>query len=256
MRYTIDTEEKQLRVERDGATDTLDLYSAEGFAMLSRLWVTVGWSLKYTYQFSWLGRPIIQLPDDLVRVQELIYQVKPDVIIETGIAHGGGQVFFASLCRLLGKGRVIGIDIDIRAHARAALAAHELYPLMTLIESSSIDPGCAEQVRSLVKPGESVLVLLDSNHTKDHVLQELELYSPLVSVGSYIIVADGIMKDLAGYPRAKPEWDWDNPERAVAEFSAGHPEFEAVAPPRPFNEALCSESVTYWPSGYLRRMRP
>lgn len=255
MRYTIDTEQRQVRVEHDGATDTADLYSAEGFALLSRLWVTVGWSLKYSYQFSWLGRPIIQMPEDLIRIQELIYHVKPDVIVETGVAHGGGQVFFASLCRLLGRGRVIGIDVDIRPHARGALEAHELSPLITLIEGSSIDPGCVAQVRSLVQPGETALVLLDANHTKDHVLRELELYSPLVGVGSFIIVADGIMEDLAGSPRAKPEWGQDNPKRAVAEFVAGNPEFQIVPPPRPFNEALCSAAVSYWPDGYLKRVR-
>lgn len=255
MKYTIDTERKQVLVEGDGATDTVDLYSAEGFAMLSRLWVNVGWSLKYSYQFSWLGRPIIQMPEDLIRIQELIFQVKPDVILETGVAHGGGQVFLASLCRLLGKGRVIGIDVDIRAPARAALEAHELYPLMTLIQGSSTDPAVAQQAKALVRPGESALVILDSNHTKDHVRQELELYSSLVGVGSYVVVADGIMADLVGYPRAKADWGWDNPIEAVADFRADHPEFEAVPPPRPFDEALCHEAASYWPGGYLRRVR-
>lgn len=255
MRYTIDTEQKQLHVERGGTMEVFDLYSAEGFSALSRLWVTVGWSLKYSYQFSWLGRPIIQLPEDMIRVQELVYQVRPDVIVETGIAHGGGQVFFASLCRLLGKGRVIGVDIEIRPHNRAALEAHELSPLITLIEGSSTDPASVEQVRTHIRPGESVLVLLDANHTKDHVLRELEMYSPLVGVGSYIIAADGIMEDLVGAPRAQPEWAWDNPRRAVAEFSVRHPEFQPVSPPQPFNEGLISHAVSYWPHGYLRRLR-
>ena len=255
MRYTIEVEQQRIQVETDGRTDTFDLYSPEGFAALSRLWLTVGWSLKYSYQFSWLGRPIIQLPEDMIRVQELVYQVRPDVIVETGIAHGGGQVFFASLCKLLGKGRVIGVDIEIRPHNRAALEAHELYPLITLIEGSSTDPATVEQVRAHIRPGESVLVLLDASHTKDHVLRELELYSPLVGVGSYIIAADGIMAELAGVPRAKPEWAWDNPKRAGAEFSAHHPEFQPVPPPRPFNESLISHAVSYWPDGYLRRLR-
>ena len=133
MRYTIDLRQQSLRVEADGKSETLELYSPTGFAALSRLWLTVGWSLKYSYQFSWLGRPIIQLPEDLIRIQELIYQVKPDVIVETGVAHGGGQVFFASLCKLLGRGRVIGVDVEIRPHNRAALEAHALSPLITLI---------------------------------------------------------------------------------------------------------------------------
>ena len=255
MRYTIDTEQKQLSVERGGTTEVLDLYSAEGFAALSRLWVTVGWSLKYSYQFSWLGRPIIQLPDDVVRLQELVYQVQPDVIIETGVAHGGGQVLFASLCRLLGRGRVIGVEIEIRPDNRAALEAHTLSPLITLIEGSSIDPATVERVRAHIGPGERVLAVLDSSHTKAHVLRELEAYAPLVTIDSYILVADGVMEDLVEVPRAGAHWDQDNPKRAVAEFLARHPEFVLDPPTRPFNESLVNAAVTYWPDGHLRRVR-
>src|SRR5205823_3509639 len=147
----------------------------------------VGWGQKYSYQFSWLGRPVIQLPEDLMRIQEVVYQVKPDVIVETGVAHGGGQVFLASLCKIMGKGRVIGVDIEIRPHNRAALEVHELYSLITLIEGSSIDPAVVDKVKGAIRPSENVLVLLDANHTKDHVLKELEAYGPLVGIGSYII---------------------------------------------------------------------
>lgn len=255
MRYTIEVEQKRMQIETDGRTDTFDLYSPEGFAALSRLWLTVGWSLKYSYQFSWLGRPIIQLPEDMIRLQELIYDVRPDVIVETGVAHGGGQVFLASLCKVMGKGRVIGVDIEIRRHNRAALEAHALYPLITLIEGSSTDPAVIEKMKAEIRPGEKALVLLDADHTRDHVLRELEAYAPLVGVGSYIIAADGIMEELAGAPRAKPEWAWDNPKRAVADFSARHPEFQPAPPPRPFSESPINQPVTYWPGGYLRRIR-
>ncbi len=254
MRCAINTKHKKMHVESDGRTETLELYSPESFAVLSRLWLTVGWALKYSYQFSWLGRPIIQLPEDMVRMQELIYEVKPDVIVETGVAHGGGQIFFASLCKLIGKGRVLGVDIEIRPHNRATIEAHELSPLITLIEGSSIDPAVIEKARGQIRPGESALVLLDADHAKDHVLRELEAYAPLVGVGSYIVVADGITEELLGVPRAKSEWAWDNPKRAVADFAASHPEFELVPPPRPFNESTVSQPVTYWPGGYLRRI--
>src|SRR6266542_1728093 len=249
MRYTVDLEHRALRIERDGQAETVDLYSLQSFSSLSHLWLTVGWALKYSYQFTWLGRPIIQLPEDMVRLQELIYQVRPDVIIETGVAHGGNQVFLASLCRLIGKGRVIGVDIEIRPHNRAALEAHDLFPLITLVEGSSTDPAVVARVKAQVEPGESALVILDANHTKAHVLQELEAYAPLVGVGSYIVAADGIMEALVGVPRARPDWNSDNPKQAVGEFTARHPEFDLVAPPRAFDESVISGPVTYWPGG-------
>jgi cephalosporin hydroxylase len=254
MRYSIDTEQQRIRVEGDGTVQSIDLFSEEGFGVLSRLWLTVGWSLKYSYQFSWLGRPIIQLPEDMVRIQELIYEVRPDVIIEIGIAHGGGQVFFASLCKLMGKGRVVGVDIEMRPHNRAALEAHELYPLITVVEGSSTEPAVVERVKAEIGAAERALVFLDSHHARDHVLGELEAYGPLVGVGSYVIVADGIMEEIVGAPRTRPEWARDNPKRAIAEFLTRHPEFKSMPPPRPFDEAMISQAVTYWPDGYLRRV--
>jgi cephalosporin hydroxylase len=254
VRYTVDLSERTIEVETEGKRETFELYSPRGFEVLSRTWLTVGWSLKYSYQFTWLGRPIIQLPEDMVRLQELIYQAKPDVIVETGVAHGGNQVFLASLCRLLGRGRVIGVDIEIRPHNRAALENHELHSLITLIEGSSTDPAVVERVRAAMGTPDKVLILLDANHTKDHVRQELEAYGPLVGLGSYIIVADGIMDQLATAPRGMPEWIWDNPRRAVAEFLSQHPEFEPIVPPRPFDESLVQRPITYWPDGYLRRV--
>lgn len=254
LRYTVDLGQRTIEVETDGTRETVELYSPRGFEVLSHTWLSVGWSMKYSYQFTWLGRPIIQMPEDMVRLQELIYREKPDVIVETGVAHGGNQVFLASLCRLMGRGRVIGVDIEIRPHNRAALESHELYPLITLIEGSSTDPAVVELVRATMGTPERVVILLDANHTKDHVLQELEAYCPLVGSGSYIIVADGIMDQLTMVPRGKPEWGWDNPRRAVAEFLSRHPEFERIALPRPFDESLVQEPITYWPEGYLRRV--
>jgi cephalosporin hydroxylase len=233
----------------------LDLYSKEAFELISRLWLTVGWDQKYTYTFSWMGRPIIQLPEDMIRIQEVIYQVKPDVIIETGVAHGGSLVYYASLSKAMGRGRVIGIDIEIRPHNRKAIEAHELYPLITLVEGSSTSASTVEQVKSLVKPGEVVLVLLDSCHTKEHVLGELEAYHPLVSPGSYIVATDGVMRNLYDVPRGKPEWVRDNPAAAAAEFAAKHSEFVLEQPPQPFNESELTESLTHWPDAWLRRVR-
>jgi cephalosporin hydroxylase len=200
-----------------------------------------------------MGQPIIQLPEDMVRIQEVIYRIKPDVIIETGIAHGGSLIFYASLCKVLGKGRVIGIDIEIRPHNRKAIESHELFPLITLIEGSSTTNDTVKKVKELVTPGEIIFVILDSCHTKQHVLDELEFYHDLITPGSYIVATDGIMKDLYDVPRGKPEWAQDNPVAAVAEFVSKHPEFVVEQPAWPFNESELTENVTHWPKAYLKR---
>ena len=254
MKLTIDTERKQITIEQNGATRTLELYSREAFEQISHQWLKVGWNQKYPYTFSWMGRPIIQLPEDIIRVQEVVYRVKPDVIIETGVAHGGSLIFYASLFKAMGKGRVIGVDIEIRPHNRKAIEAHELASFITLIEGSSIEKSVVSRVKSLVKPGETVLVILDSNHTHQHVLAELEAYHDLVSPGSYIVATDGSMKDLYDVPRGKPEWTQDNPTVAALEFVKKHPEFVIEQPLWPFNDSDLKENITHWPGAWLRRL--
>jgi cephalosporin hydroxylase len=234
------------------ATHPLD--SPEAFRLISNAWLRCGWDTKYVYSFSWMGRPVIQLPEDMLRIQEVLYRIKPDVVVETGVAHGGSLIFYASLFKAMGRGRVIGIDIEIRPHNRSAIEAHEMMPLITLVEGSSVEPAIVDKVRSLITPGETVLVLLDSNHTKAHVLAELEAYGPMVTPGSYIVATDGIMKQVAGAPRSSPDWDWNNPLDAAAEFAAKHPEFSLEEPEPPFNEGVIAERVTYWPKGFLRRI--
>lgn len=235
----------------DGSTLGLD--DPRAFSIISEAWLRAGWDTKYVYGFSWLGRPIIQLPEDMIRIQELIYGMQPDVIVETGIAHGGSLIFYASLCTAIGKGRVIGIDIDIRSRNRQAIEEHRLSPLISLIQGSSVDREVVATVRAQIGPSETVLVLLDSNHLKDHVLAELKAYSPLVRSGGYIIVCDGIMKQVTGAPRTEEDWLWNNPLSAIDEFLQDHQEFEAVEPRWPFNEGSVTERVTYWPGAYLRR---
>ena len=254
MNISIDTVKKTIRVEDVQRHQELPLYSDEAFNLLSYLWLKVNWNQHYTYTFSWMGRPIIQLPEDMVRTQEVIYRIKPDVIIETGVAHGGSLIFYASLCKAMGHGRVIGVDIEIRPHNRKAIEAHELFPLITLIEGGSTDPKTVAMVKALVKPGEMVLVLLDSNHSKRHVLEELNCYYDLISPGSYIVTTDGIMKHLTDVPRGNPEWAWDNPLEAGREFIRQHPEFVIEQPEWPFNEGALTENVTHWPSAWLRRI--
>jgi cephalosporin hydroxylase len=253
MRLTIDTEKKNLVCEENGQETEFPLYSKRAFEELSRQWVKVGWNEKYPYTFSWMGRPIIQLPDDMIRIQEVIWNVKPDVVIETGIAHGGSLIYSASLCKAMGTGRVIGVDIEIRQHNREAIEAHPMSDLITMIEGDSTDPGVVDQVRSLVGLGETVLVILDSNHSKSHVADELEAYHDLVTPGSYIVATDGIMCDLYDVPRGEADWDWNHPADAAKDFAAGNPEFTVEQPAWSFNESRLTESVTHWPGAWLRR---
>ncbi|AFY80280.1 cephalosporin hydroxylase family protein [Oscillatoria acuminata] len=253
MKLIIDTDTQQLIQEIDGKQICLDLYSKQSFELISQQWVKVGWNQKYPYTFSWMGRPIIQLPEDMIRIQEAIYRVQPDVIIETGVAHGGSLIYYASLCKAIDKGRVIGIDIEIRPHNRKAIEAHELFPYITLVEGNSIEPELVHQVKSTVKPGETVMVILDSCHTKAHVLAELEAYADLVTPGSYLVATDGIMKEVSDVPRGQAEWHCDNPTAAAAEFVQQHPEFILKQPEWPFNESELTENVTHWPEAWLQR---
>ncbi len=251
----IDLEQSVVCVEDDGQTTSYNLDTPEAFALLSKVWLRCGWDNKYVYSFTWMGRPIIQLPDDMIRLQEVIYSVKPDVMIETGVAHGGSLIFYASLCKAMGRGRVLGIDIEIRPHNRKAIEAHELSSFITLIEGSSIDPEVVAKVRAEVNSGDRVLVTLDSCHTKSHVLGELAAYSSLVSQGSYIVAMDGIMEDMAGAPRSQEDWTWNNPKAAALEFVQTHPDFVIEEPAFKFNEGNVDERVTYWPGAFIKRVK-
>jgi cephalosporin hydroxylase len=254
VRLTIDTDAGRVTEESADGRREYPLDSPEAFGALTRQWLAVGWTQKYSYSFTWMGRPVVQLPEDLIRIQEVIHRVEPDVIVETGVAHGGSLIFYASLCKAAGRGRVVGVDVEIRSHNRRAIEAHPLAGHVTLIEGSSTDPVVLEQIRAAVRPGERVLVLLDSCHSKAHVLAELEAYGPLVSVGSYVVATDGIMADVAGRPGARAEWAWDNPQEAARAFAARDPRFRLEEPPFAFNEGKITERVTYWPSAFLRRV--
>lgn len=256
----IDLENGTLDYVTDGGVQSHALDSPEAFGVLSQAWLRSGWQNKHVYTFTWFGRPIIQLPEDLVRAQEVLYTLKPDVIVETGIAHGGSLIFYASLCKAMGRGRVIGVDIEIRPHNREALESHELIDYVTMIEGDSTDPAVVDRVNSLIGPGERTFVMLDGNHTRDHVLAELTAYSPLVSVGSYIVAADGLMADLAGLKRhaddrPNDDWHWNNPRAAVEQFLDGRDDFVFESPRFQFNEGTITAPVTYCPGGWIKRVR-
>ena len=224
-RFTVDATNWTITTA-DGRT--ISWFDDEGFALLSRTWLAASWQRKYSYQFEWLGRPIIQLPTDVMMMQDLVSRIRPTLIVETGIAHGGSAVLHASLLKLVhdgagvpaGRPHVVAVDIEIRPHNRAALDRHPLRSMMTLVEGSSTDPSVVDRIRSLVRPDDRVLVVLDSNHLRDHVLAELEAYAPLVSPGSVVVVMDGVMRELAPLPAADPTWRTDNPLAAIDAFRA------------------------------------
>jgi cephalosporin hydroxylase len=255
MKLVVDLDGKKLSVSGSGKDSTYELSSKEAFAEIAKLWVVLGWERKYSYGYSWFGRPIIQLPDDMVRIQEAIYEVQPDVIVETGVAHGGSLIYYASLFEALGKGRVIGVDIEIRPHNRRAIENHPLSKRITLVEGNSVAPDIVTQVKSMIGGSDKVMLILDSNHARDHVAAELEAYADIVTPGSYILSQDGVMQYVADMPRAKADWSWNNPISANLAFLEKHPEFEQCLPPRPFDETLETPNCTHHPHGWMRRVR-
>ena len=229
-----------------GKETEIDIYSEEGFNALAELWMRSAWQRRISYGLTWMGIPIIQLPEDILMMHELICKVKPDVVVETGTAHGGTAIFYASMLELLGKGRVISVDIEIRRNNRLAIEAHSMSKRITLLEGSSIDEPVVARVREMMRSSDSVLVALDSNHSLAHVKLELEKYAPLVTPGSYIVVFDGVMRILADAPNGKSEWASNNPGLAAEDFLARHPEFE-------IDPCYNRLTVTYCPGGFLKR---
>jgi len=203
---------------------------------------------KYSYNFTWMGRPIIQYPQDMIAMQEIIWRVKPDLIIETGIAHGGSLIFYASMLELLGgDGQVLGIDIDIRKHNRDEIENHPMYKRITMIEGSSIEKGIVQHVHEFAKGKNKVLVCLDSMHTHNHVLKELKIYSPLITKDGYLVVFDTIVEDMPGDIFTDRPWGrGNNPKTAVWEFMKTNDRF--VVDKEIENKLL----ITVAPNGYLR----
>ena len=255
MKLVIDTTEATLTRVEGGTETSLPLYSKEAFEALSLQWVRVGWSLNYYHTFSWFGMPILQLPEDLVRLQEVIYTVRPRVIVETGVFRGGSLLFHASMLEAMGGGRVIGVEREMLPGVREALSRHPLAARITVLEGDSTDPKVVQEVKKLVGDDAPVLVILDSDHTRAHVARELEVYAPLITPGSYLIATDGITRDLADVPRASKEWKTDNPYEAACAFAAAHPEFRQHQPPWLCRDSDLTENVTYWPGAWLERVR-
>jgi cephalosporin hydroxylase len=253
LKTTIDTDNAEVIVEENGEISHFKMETAEAFDAVARAYLRAGWDTKYVYSFSWLGRPIIQLPDDMIRAQELIYRIKPDVLVEIGVAHGGSLIYYASVMSAMDKGKIIGVDVEIRKRNRKEIEEHSMFERISLIEGDSVADNTLDQVNSLISEGDVVMVFLDGNHDYDHVFRELEVYSPLVTKGSYILAMDGIKEDLVGAPRAQPDWGHNNPAAAAKNFVKKHQGFEICEPGPQFNEGQITKFVTYWPSAYIRR---
>lgn len=216
--------------------------------LLTHKWFLASCQHRYSYNFSWLGRPIMQFPQDIIAMQEIIWRVKPDLIIETGIAHGGSLILHASLLELIGgDGRVLGIDIDIREHNRIEIEKHPMMKRITMIQGSSVDPTIARQVYEIAKGKKSIMVVFDSMHTYDHVEKELQFYSPLVTKDSYLVVFDTVIEDMPDdfFPD-RPWGKGNNPKTAVLEFLAKSDRF--VVDKEIENKLL----ITVAPNGYLQ----
>lgn len=231
---------KYVRTKEDKDTEKLERTALE--------WISVSVENRLAYEIDWLGVPIIQTPEEMVLMQELIRKVQPDYIIETGVAHGGSLIFYASIMELIGKGNVIGIDIDIREHNRKVIEAHSLFKRITLIEGSSVSQDVITRVRNQIPMNSKVIVCLDSNHYKEHVLNELNLYKSFVPVHSYIVVCDTLTSRMAEFGVCDKSYVNNGPKEAVEEFLRENVNFQID---RTYNRLF----VSYSPDGYLKRIK-
>ncbi len=234
--------------EKERKENIKNLSENENLKLISTKWIESVSRFYYSYNFDWLGRPIIQFPQDIIALQEIIWNVKPDLVIETGIAHGGSIIFYASLLELIGKnGLVIGIDNDIREHNRVEIEKHSMYKRIRMIEGSSIDKKVVDKVYEQAKDKKNVMVILDSNHDHEHVLNELNLYSSLVTKGSYLVVLDTVIEDMPeNFFKNRPWGKGNNPKTAVWEFLKRTNRFEID---KEIEDKLL---ITVAPDGYLK----
>ena len=253
MRLTIDTEASTIEVTEHGLTTQHPLFSPEAFRVVARQWTVLGWNLGHWQTLSWMGRQLLQLPDDVLRLAELFWRLRPDVILETGVYDGGSTLFFASLCRLRGVGRVISIEKEFRSGVREAIRQNAGDTVVT-IEGDSSSPETALQARRHIGKADRVCVFLDSDHSALHVEAELCNFSPLVSLGCYLIVADTICPELAETPDGESSWFWNHPGSAVDTLLSQHPEFTRDRPRPLFPGAADFTELSYFPGTWLRRL--
>jgi len=252
MKISIDTKKGIIKSNKI----SFSLYSKKSFELISNLWVTLGWNQKYSYTFSWLGRPIIQIPEDILRIQEIIFNIRPTKIIETGIAHGGTSILFASLFDMMKiKGKVIAVDIKIRKKNLRQINNHPYAKYIKIIEGSSTDNEIFKKINKQIKSDDRVFIFLDSNHSFNHVYNELLMYSNLVTKNSYIVVCDGIMQAVSNTPRGNLSWKKDNPIKAIKKFLKNNNKFSIHEPKWSFNESKLDKRITHSPMCFIKKIK-
>ena len=253
MIINIDTEQKKLTFkDSKKIKKKYSLFNYLSYNILKSFWEEYSWHFKYTYQFSWLGFPIIQLPDDIIQIQEFLFKEKPDFIVETGVAHGGSIIFYSSICKLLKKGKVIGIDIKIRKKNRKLLENSNLKKYFQLIESSSTSLKTILQIKNIIR-NKKTFVILDSNHTCEHVYKELKLYGDILKKGSVILITDGIVDTMKFSPRRLIYNREGGPLIALNKFLKNNNKFKRIKPTYIFNKSYKTKDlkISHFPSGWI-----
>ena len=255
MRIEIDTTAKELTLHQADGPKTIGLYSREALPVLAELWLKTEWSTERWRAFSWAGVQMLQLPEDTIRLHEAIWRLQPDLIIETGVYRGGGSIFLAGLCKLMDRGRVICVELNLMDEAKQNLTQHPFGRYVTCLEGSSTAPEILSQIKLAIDEAECCMVILDSNHSADHVFAELESYGAMLKPGSIMLATDGVMERLADTPLGQPDWPTNNPVAAVKRFlQSWGDRFDLIAPPAMFGEAQFDlPELTYFPHGWLRR---
>jgi len=254
MKFLINSDIKKITVFRENKSNFFNLYSSKAFKIISNFWLEYIWNQKYTYRFTWLGFPIIQLPDDIINIQELIFKERPDYVVETGVAHGGSIIFYASLLKILNKGKVIGIEKEFKKKNLDKLKKNFLKKYFELIESDSTNKDLIRKLKRRLD-GKKVIIILDSNHSYHHVFKELNLYSEIIKKGSYIIVTDGIIDVMKFAPRRIKYQKNYGPLKAINEFLLENNKFKKIQPINLFNESKVFKNISHWPDGWLKKLK-
>jgi len=254
MKLLINTSTKKVHITKEYSKLNLSLYSKKAFNSLSNFWLEYIWNQKYTYRFTWLGFPIIQLPDDIINIQELIYKERPKYIVETGVAHGGSIIFYASLVKLLNLKKVIGIEKKIKKKNLTNLQKDPLKNYFKIMQGDSTSEEIVKKVKSIIKKNKT-LVILDSNHSSEHVYKELVAYSNILQKKSLIVATDGIVDFMQFAPRRLKYNKKGGPILAIKKFLSENKKFKQINPTNLFNESNVDQNVTHWQNGWIRKIK-
>jgi cephalosporin hydroxylase len=254
MKLLIDTNSKKINISEEQDSHNLNLYTKKAFTKISNFWLEYIWNQKYTYRFTWLGFPIIQLPDDIINIQELIFKEKPKYIIETGVAHGGSVIFYASLIKLLNLKKVVGIEKKIKKKNLINLHRSPLKKYFKIIQGDSTSDKVINKVKNIIKKNKTLLIL-DSNHSSEHVYKELVSYSKILQKNCIIVATDGIVDVMKFAPRRLKYNKNGGPVLAIKKFLSKDKKFKKINPTNLFNESNVSQNMTHWQYGWMKKIK-